>query len=432
MFGRYTVLLFWITTITCVCAQPRVTDTVHKSNNVSLESFPLRSFHVIGNHAFSGEHLLAATGMQIGRKVTPATFQVALKRLTNSGVFESIEFEYSGLEDGYQITFRVTEVSNLYPVRFKGMDESPEFLHNLLRAKIPLYTGKAPPDGPMPQLIEGVLEKHRSTQEKKVRIINHITPRADSRNEFELVFQPRSSIKTIAFVTFENSGVISPFDLQRRFNQIAMGVPFSLPRLQELLLHNVTPFYEEKGYLGVTFCQCSTEPDSDTEGILVHVRVKQGSIYQFGNIVFTENPLVDTSKLTGMVGFQTGETANMSQVQKALTDIEQHMKSIGHMKVLTRHERNVRPEDLQVDIRIAVQPGAIYRFGRLAILGLDIEGEAAVRKRWALKFGQPFSSSYPNTFLRHASNMFDNLSKVNSKLHINEQSKQVDVELNFQ
>ena len=370
--------------------------------------------------------------MQIGQKVTPVTFQKALKRLTNSGVFESIEFEYSGLEDGYQVTFRVTEISNLYPVRLKGMDESPELLHSLLREKIPLYTGKAPPDGPMVQLIKSVLERHRSAQGKKVRIINHITPRAGSRDEFEIVFQPRSSIKTIAFVTFENSGDISPFDLQRRFNQIAMGVPFSLPRLQELLLHNIAPFYEEKGYLGVTFCPCRTEPDSDTEGILVHVQVKQGPIYQFGNIVFTENPLVDTSELTGMVRFQTGETADMSQVQKALTDIEQHMRSIGHMRALARHERDVRQEDLQVDVRIEAQPGALYRFGKLAIIGLDIEGEAAVRKRWALKFGQPFNSSYPNTFLRRVRNMFDNLSKVNSTLHVNDQLKQVDVELNFQ
>ena len=370
--------------------------------------------------------------MQIGQKVTPVTFQEVLKRLTNSGVFESVEFKYSGQGDGYQVTFRVTEISNLYPVRFKDMEESPELLHSLLQEKIPLYTGKAPPDGPMVQLIGSILERHRSGQEKKVEIINHITPRAGSSDEFDLVFQPRSAIKTIAFVTFENSGDISPFNLQRRFNQIAMGVPFSLPRLQELLLHNVTPLYEEKGYLGVTFCPCSTGPDSDTAGILIHVQVRQGPIYQFGNIGFAENPLVDTSKLTGMVRLRTGETANMSQVQKALTDIEQYMKSIGHMQVLTRHERNVRQKDLQVDIRIEIQPGAIYRFGKLAIIGLDIEGEAAVRKRWALKFGEPFNSSYPNTFLRHVSNMFDNLSKVNSISHINEQSKHVDVKLNFQ
>ena len=101
------------------------------------------------------------------------------------------------------------------------------------------------------------------------------------------------------------------------------------------------------------------------------------------------------------------------------------------MRVFARYDRKVRDEDREVDVVIEVRPGALYRFGKLTITGLDIEGEAAVKKRWIFALGDPFNGSYPNAFLKRIRGMFDNLSKTDSKVRINEQEKTIDVEFDL-
>ena len=432
MWARSATLLVSAAAVGCLSALTGIASAADKQSELASDSFPLRAVHIIGNNTFSDEQVLAATELEIGQTVTPLDLQTGLKRLGDSGVFESLEFQYGAQGDGYQVTFQVTEVKELYPVRFEGMDEPHEQLHQLLREKVPLYTGKAPPDGPMIRLIGSILEHHRVQQGKERKVVGRLVPRAETEEEFDLVFQPPSAVKTIAFVTFDNAGDLSPLDLQRRFNQSAMGVPFSQPRLKELLRYNVRPLYEAKGRLGVAFCPCTAEPDPETSGILVRVHVEQGPVYQFGGIGFAENSSLDTNELAGLVGFRSGETADMSLVEKALADIEQRMKAVGYTRVFSRYDRKIREQDRQVDVVIEVRPGALYRFGKLKITGLDIEGEAAVKKRWIFALGDPFNASYPNAFLKRVRGMFDNLSKTDSKTSINEEDKSVDVELIFE
>ena len=432
MWARPAAALISATAAIYLSSLAGVAAPADKEPGPSADAFPLRAVQIVGNGKFSREQILGATRLEIGQQVTPLDFQRALKRLSDSGVFESLEFKYGAQGDGYEVTFQVTELQEFYPVRFEGMEESAEALHQLLREKVPFYTGKAPPDGPMIKLIGSLLEHHRVQQGKEPRVIARMAPRGESEEEFDLVFHPPSAIKTIAFVTFENTGELSPLDLQRRFNQAAIGVPFSQPRLQELLRHNIRPLYEEKGRLAAVFCPCTAEPDPETEGILVRVHVEQGPVYQFGSLGFAENPSLDVNELAGLVLLDAGETADMSLVQKGLADIEQRMQSSGYMRAFARYDRKVRDQDRKVDLVIEVRPGALYRFGKLTITGLDIEGDAAVKKRWIFAAGDPFNASYPKAFMKRIRGMFDNLSKTDSTTRINEEAKTVDVELIFQ
>ena len=78
-------------------------------------------------------------------------------------------------------------------------------------------------------------------------------------------------------------------------------------------------------------------------------------------------------------------------------------------------------------------PRETNTFRTLEIKGLDINGEAAVRKRWGIKRGQPFDGAYPELFLKRIQEeaMFDRLAKTNSRIRVDEAAKAVDVELDF-
>ena len=130
--------------------------------------------------------------------------------------------------------------------------------------------------------------------------------------------------------------------------------------------------------------------------------------------------------------FQEGETANMRLVNESLAEMEKLLKAGGYLRAFGRYDREVNDSDRTVNIVLDIRPGDLYTFNKLTITGLDIVGEAVVKKRWDLKPGDSFNANYPKVFLSRVQRMFDNLSKTDSKTKIDEESKKVDVELIFE
>jgi hypothetical protein len=71
--------------------------------------------------------------------------------------------------------------------------------------------------------------------------------------------------------------------------------------------------------------------------------------------------------------------------------------------------------------------------GRLNIEGLDLEGEAAIKKMWGLREGKPFNPEYPDAFFKSVREqaMFDDLGQTKAVTKVNEGEKTVDVTLVF-
>jgi outer membrane protein insertion porin family len=103
------------------------------------------------------------------------------------------------------------------------------------------------------------------------------------------------------------------------------------------------------------------------------------------------------------------------------------------MRAEIRVGRSVDDEKKSVALEIHPELGPQYLFGTLTLKGLDIHGEAAVKKLWAMKEGKPFNADYPNYFLTQIKEqgLFDELGDTNSSLKTDEQNHVVDVTLNF-
>jgi outer membrane translocation and assembly module TamA len=71
--------------------------------------------------------------------------------------------------------------------------------------------------------------------------------------------------------------------------------------------------------------------------------------------------------------------------------------------------------------------------GKLDVQGLDLFGEPAVKKLWALKEGSPYDENYPETFLTRIreEGYFDNLGKTRFESKVNATNNTVDVTLYF-
>jgi outer membrane protein insertion porin family len=424
--------LVLLATLTPLAAQKPVGDPAAERKSVAATSqarFPLRAIEIAGNDYYSSEAIIQLTGLKIGDMVTRDDFQRGLQRISDAGVFDSVEFRFGPLEGGYKVIYTVRELGELYRFRADGFGVPAAEIEKLLAENVPLFGEKVPPTGTMVERIGKTLQEFWKAKGNDSEVIGRLVP--TGQDEFEMLFQPETSIQTIAFVKFENSGVLSPLDLQRSFNQVAMGVPYSETRLQELLHYNVLPLYEEKGRMEVQFCPCQTEPDPETKGVQVTVHVEQGEEYSFGKFQFPASAPLTPELMASLLKVKEGEPANMAKVRQGLVAMEDTLKRNGYMKALARHEQKLNTEQKTVDVEVLLQPGGQYTMGNLTITGLDVVTEPAVRKRWGIKKGEPFDGGYPTYFLEHVRDMFDNLVKTDSKMKVNEDQKTVDVELIF-
>jgi outer membrane protein insertion porin family len=71
--------------------------------------------------------------------------------------------------------------------------------------------------------------------------------------------------------------------------------------------------------------------------------------------------------------------------------------------------------------------------GKLTIVGLDLDGEAEMRRIWGMKEGRPFNPDYPQQFLKgvREQGLFDNLGETKANTKTNENDHSVDVTLTF-
>jgi len=398
---------------------------------VKDEKYPLREIVISGNDNFASEDIIRILGLEIGQMVREDDFERAVSKLDDTGVFQGYEFRFGPKGDGYTVTFTVQEVPELYSVRFEGFDLPDDEIRARLRAEIPLFGPKVPPTGIMARRIGDVLQQIWTEQGNQTRIIGDIN--FVSETELEMLYRPEGAIQNVAFTQFENAQVINPLTLQQKFNSVAMGVTYSEQRIEELLKYNVKPLYDEVGRLEVKFCPCTVEPDTESRGLVVTIHVEEGPEYKFGEITPPETSFIKPENIQKLIKFAPGDTANLTLVRDALTRYEDQFKGNGFMNVRTEYDAAPNAEKKTVDIVMRLYPRDRYVFGKLDIQGLDLVAEAAVRKRWGLKPGDPFNQNYPAIFLNRirADNMFDNLQTTDWRMTTDEAAKTVDVQLVF-
>ena len=105
----------------------------------------------------------------------------------------------------------------------------------------------------------------------------------------------------------------------------------------------------------------------------------------------------------------------------------------GYMRNDVQIVRKIDDAKKTVNLALRIDEGQQYLFGKLHIEGLDLNGEAAVRKMWTHQEGTPYNPEYPDYFLRRVreESLFDNLGETRAETKTDDKMHMVDVTLNF-
>jgi outer membrane protein assembly factor BamA len=256
---------------------------------------------------------------------------------------------------------------------------------------------------------------------------------ATGPDQFVIVFRPARSAPAVAQVIFEGNKVIPSTVLQNAIHGVAIGLSYTEPAFREVLQNAVRPLYEARGRIRVAFPKIVTEPARDVQGLVVRVTVQEGASYDLGEISLDNKSDVKSDELLKAGNFKKGDIANFDDVARGLEQIRKRLRRQGYMRAETKVDRAINDEKKAVDLLVHVLEGPRFTFANLNIEGLDINGEAAIKRLWNLKEGKPFNADYPDYFLEQVRErgLFDDLGKTRSAVKIDEQNHTVDVTLYF-
>jgi outer membrane protein insertion porin family len=393
----------------------------------------VHTISIKGNHLYSTEEIVEHSGIRVGQRVSASLIEEARKRLQDTELFSKVAFRYQFSASApplYDVTFEVSEIEQLFPMRFERLGVSPDALRQYLRDHVEFYSDRIPGT-------EGVLHRYtEAVQQFAVQTNPSIKVKAaisnDDPQRLTVVFTPDTPAPTISQVIVTGNQAVDAGTILRAVNQVAVGVPLSDTRLKMILDGTIKPLYAAKGYVAVTFPRVETEPSKTNLGVVVKVEIKDGPVFKFGSIHFHGSGL-DEEEIRSNIPFKPGQTFNGDQVDNFRLDLLRRLKRRGYLDASITTEAQPDDSKRAVDVSYNVVPGAIYNFQTLDIHGLDMTTEPVVAKLWGEKPGHPFNPDYPDFFLKRVQEqgLFDNLADTRSDYTADASTHNVTVHLYF-
>jgi len=392
----------------------------------------VETLKVKGIRNYTADQILTVAGIHIGDTAGKTEFEAARQRLLGTGVFATAGYHFAPAKDGkgYDASFEVSEIEQMYPARFEDLPATDAELRAWLKEKDPLFAPKIPATKPeldrYAHWIAEFLAKRDYHETVTGRVIS------EKPSELVVVFLPAKGLPVVAHTIFTNTGVVPVGVAQTAMYGVAIGMPYEEPQYRLLLDTTVRPLYEARGMIRVAFPKIETEPAKDVNGLVVTTQVEQGPVYKLGKVSFRGAPS-SGSELDKLANLKTDEPVNFDDVKAAQQRIAERLRRDGYLRTTSEVKRDVHDTEHTVDLTFQITPGPQFSQGKLDIVGLDLVSEPVIRKMWGLLPGKPFNVEYPDHFLARVKEdgVFDNLKTTRAETKVNADAHTVDVTLYF-
>ncbi len=395
---------------------------------------PLYEIRVTGNQRFRAEDIIAASGLRLNQAVTTDDFDSAIKKLSETGLFTSVNYRYdpkiSRGAAGFALTLEVVEQPAVRQTEIDIPGLDGEKLWQDLKRADPLITPQMPDN-------ERAAEYYRQAIQNLLRQSNRQSTGHDeivARSEADLstgslttIFLP-ASLPKIGEVVFTGNQAIATADLERAIAPVAPGQDFTERTFRRLLDLNVKPLYEEKGCLTAAFTRVTATGDP----AIVTVEIQEGPVWTLGQVQFKGDRL-PVDELQSAARFPIGKIADWKEITASVTRAEQVLRHRGFLEVASQPLRSSHPESRTVDLTIQIDTGRQFLFGALEIDGFPPARKPDALKLWTLRPTAPLDELYVDEYVV---NLLDTVKlgvKLSGKeLRVRPGTTIVDVILTFQ
>ena len=357
----------------------------------AAQNYVFNSFKVEGNQRIQAATVVAYAGIEPGTSLTGGDLNDAYRRVTDSGVFETVEF----IPQGRTLLIRVEEYPTINRISFEGNRRlKDDDLAELITAT-PRRVFRADEVEADAAIIS---EAYGQTGRVGAVVTPRIIRRSDNRVDLIFEISEGSTIE-IERVSFVGNRYFTDRRLRRVLETkqanilrtFLRGDTFVADRI-EFDKQVLTDFYLSRGFVDFKVLSANVEFARERDAFFLVINVEEGQQFKFGNITtVSEMPGVFAEDYQAALKIKPGVVYSPTLIESSIARQERLAvaEGVDFLRVEPRITRN--DADLTLDVEFALVKGP-----RVFIERIDIEGntttlDRVVRQRFRIVEGDPFN-----------------------------------------
>jgi hypothetical protein len=271
-----------------------------------------------------------------------------------------------------------------------------------IRSKISFYDGHLPADGALVAQASDAVSALLNAHGLQVNLEHQ--PIANPVGEGDVLqFHVQGAAMQIASLTFSDPALAASKLIQQHLGEIE-GKEYSRIAIDTFLTEQIRPYYLQQGYLRVKLgppeVRLSGNPNQKLpERLPVFVPVAAGAIYHWKGAQWHGNSALSEIALSSLLGERVGAVANGMELEAGWDRIREQYGQKGYLDV--KMDATPAYDDVAgtISYAVSIEEGPAYRFGKLVLTGLSLEGERRLRQAWLIDSGATFDKLVFEEFL---------------------------------
>jgi len=369
---------------------PPVPDAGVEASPAPAATAPIVSVRASGFANVDSLVVLRTFGLKAGNAYNAKSVSEAVRRLYATGLFTDVDVVDEAAPGGVALLVRVRERPRLQGIFFAGNQKIEE---KTLKEKITVADGQLLD----PNLLELDARKISDAYSEEGYARARVTAKTDSvgpgvvRVTFMVIEGSKQKVRAIEV---HGSRVFPKGDLVGAMKSQMPGFLKSgtyKPSRVEEDMTALRLFMRSRGYRDAEVDSIRPSDMPDGKGVILHVYVREGPRYRFGNMSWSGNTVIPTQALEFVTTCVPGTAYDESKVQKTLQSMYELYQETGFLFLSI--DPRFSDRDTIVDIAFTVQEGQRSRVADVRITGNTRTKENVIRREATIRPGDTFRRS---------------------------------------
>lgn len=366
----------------------------------------LASVAVTGSKKFSSDQIAAVTGLHTGAMVTRDDLQKGADRLSQLGLFATVQYRFATTGAGVALEYQVTDAPSVHVI----FDNFPWFtddeMAQALKSSGVLFDGTAPEHGAVLDDISAALEKLLNSKGINGSVSHALVPDPNPElygDKLVQQFHVDGADLTIAAVNFSDELARQDRSIQSSLANL-VGSPYTRGAIELFEFEQVRPAYLAHGFLKVQFALPVAHMETAAAGVppsrvSIVAAIDPGPAFNWGSVTWNGNSAIPSSQLDAAIPLKAGDLADFMKLEGAWDRARAMYLRLGYLDVSFTPLSQFDDATKRVSLTTTITEGPQYRMGNLVITGLSIEGEKRIRDAWKIPLGSLFDGAAFDEFL---------------------------------
>ena len=361
----------------------------------------LQKITVAGSTRIAEADIVKATGLKTGSAITAEDLKQAAARLTDSGVFAEVKYQF----DGVTAEYTVKDAEQFVPAVFEDFVWFKDAeLTGLIRESVPVFTGVIPLTGNLADQVCTRIDTLLKNKGIPATAVANSAPATGPLQEVR--FRASGLTVKIAEIRFPGATADHASLLQDSVKNL-VGSTFTRTSAATQLRQAGLRTYGKLGFLKAQFGTLAVKLADESLAhptVSLELPVTEGEPYKFSATDWAGNNAISTAELMKLVDLKPGAEADTTHLATTISAARSLYGTKGYMYPEIASTATLDSATHNAIFHLTIKEGPVYHMGKLDLQNLSPEQTNLVRRVWGLHEGDIFDASYAKDFLTNHPN----------------------------